>query len=221
MLSKAEIVNLLEEIKKESEKDEIPPEKVNRILDTVCRRLNICVDDFDHVNTVSTESLSKIEAVANLNASPSNGKLLKKTSRDLKSTSTYTSNPKLLLKDLSIESQRLLMSYLGYTQQEGVELDWQVSESNVEGVSVYQSMVAGCSFKIFKCECTVYADKYVILDISMDDNRFKEYNDNIENFEVKFRYLLLLKLFMQFILYSIEIMQLTHIILLIFMYTGT
>lgn len=94
-------------------------------------------------------------------------------------------NDKLLFGlDLAEESQRILKIFLGINREKGLTLDWALKASKKD-IYVHTCDVPESPWLAVKSDCVIRQDKYIIMNLMMDDARSSEYDDSMEGYEVR------------------------------------
>ena len=109
----------------------------------------------------------------------SGGKELLEFTRELNAPKDKLS----IIKDLIPESQRILKLYMGITNAEKVNFDWELTASK-DGVNVWNCDIPSSSFKAMKSQCKLKKNKYTVLKYMLDDDGQKQYDDSLERYEV-------------------------------------
>jgi hypothetical protein len=95
-------------------------------------------------------------------------------------------NDKLLFGlDLVEESQRILKIFLGITREKGLTLDW-VLKASKKDIYVHTCDVPESPWLAVKSDCIIRQDKYIIMNLMMNDARSSEYDDSMEGYEVRY-----------------------------------
>jgi hypothetical protein len=94
-------------------------------------------------------------------------------------------NDKLLFGlDLAEESQRIMKIFLGITREKGLTLDW-VLKASKKDIYVHTCDVPESPWLAVKSDCIIRQDKYIIMNLMMNDARSSEYDDSMEGYEVR------------------------------------
>ena len=94
-------------------------------------------------------------------------------------------NDKLLFGlDLMEESQRIMNIFLGINRVKGLTLDWNLKASKKD-IYVHTCDVPESPWLAIKSDCIIRQDKYIIMNMMMDDARSSEYDDTMEGYEVR------------------------------------
>lgn len=82
------------------------------------------------------------------------------------------------------ESQRIMKIFLGITREKGLTLDW-VLKASKKDINVHTSDVPESPWLAVKSDCIIRQDKYIIMNLMMNDARSAEYDDSMEGYEVQ------------------------------------